>query len=52
MAKAAPATIKREAEDLREKLQYPQDALRVGLIHYNTAEEIDGFLSELSRLSK
>jgi cysteine desulfurase family protein (TIGR01976 family) len=37
---------------LREKLPYPQDALRVGLIHYNTAEEIDGFLGELSRLSK
>jgi selenocysteine lyase/cysteine desulfurase len=35
---------------LREKLPYPQDALRVGLIHYNTAEEIDGFLNELSRL--
>src|SRR5689334_3679163 len=35
---------------LREKLPYPQDALRVGLIHYNTAEEIDGFLGELSNL--
>ena len=35
---------------LREKLRYPQDALRVGLIHYNTAEEIDGFLAELARL--
>src|SRR5438132_8956437 len=37
---------------LREKLPYPQDALRVGLIHYNTADEVDGFLSELSLLSK
>ncbi len=36
---------------LREKLPYPQDALRVGLIHYNTADEIDGFLRELSDLS-
>src|SRR6266568_843935 len=36
---------------LREKLPYPQDALRVGLIHYNTAEEIDRFLNELSLLS-
>jgi selenocysteine lyase/cysteine desulfurase len=36
---------------LREKLPYPQDALRVGLIHYNTAEEIDGFVAELARLS-
>jgi selenocysteine lyase/cysteine desulfurase len=36
---------------LRETLPYPEDALRVGLIHYNTAAEIDGFLRELSRLS-
>jgi len=35
---------------LREKLPYPEDALRVGLIHYNTADEIDGFLAELARL--
>jgi cysteine desulfurase family protein (TIGR01976 family) len=35
---------------LREKLPYPQDAVRVGLIHYNTAEEIDGFVSELAKL--
>ena len=32
---------------LREKLPYPEEALRVGLIHYNTADEIDGFLREL-----
>ena len=32
---------------LREKLPYPEEALRVGLIHYNTADEVDGFLSEL-----
>ncbi len=37
---------------LREKLPYPKDAVRVGLIHYNTAEEIDGFVAELSNLSK
>jgi cysteine desulfurase family protein (TIGR01976 family) len=36
---------------LREKLPYPQDALRVGLIHYNTADEIDRFVAELARLS-
>jgi cysteine desulfurase family protein (TIGR01976 family) len=36
---------------LREKLPYPQDALRVGLIHYNTVEEIDGFVRELGRLA-
>jgi cysteine desulfurase family protein (TIGR01976 family) len=35
---------------LREKLPYPQDALRVGLLHYNTADEIDGFLGELASL--
>src|SRR5438477_9568076 len=36
---------------LREKLPYPQDAVRVGFIHYNTANEIDGFLAELGRLA-
>ena len=36
---------------LREKLPYPQDAVRVGLIHYNTAEEVDGFVAELGRLA-
>ena len=35
---------------LRERLPYPQDALRVGLIHYNTVDEIDGFVAELGRL--
>ena len=35
---------------LREKLPYPQDAVRVGFIHYNTADEIDGFVAELSAL--
>src|SRR5581483_10076447 len=35
---------------LREKLPYPEDALRVGLIHYNTADEVDGFCAELERL--
>jgi cysteine desulfurase family protein (TIGR01976 family) len=37
---------------LREKLPYPQDAVRVGLIHYNTADEVDGLVAELSNLSK
>jgi len=37
---------------LREKLPYPQEAVRVGLIHYNTAAEIDGFLAELGRLAE
>jgi cysteine desulfurase family protein (TIGR01976 family) len=35
---------------LREKLPYPQEAVRVGLIHYNTAAEIDRFCAELNRL--
>jgi cysteine desulfurase family protein (TIGR01976 family) len=37
---------------LRERLSYPQDAVRVGFIHYNTAAEIDGFVAELSALTK
>jgi cysteine desulfurase family protein (TIGR01976 family) len=36
---------------LREKLPYPQDAVRVGFIHYNTVDEVDGFVAELARLS-
>jgi cysteine desulfurase family protein (TIGR01976 family) len=36
---------------LREKLPYPQDAVRVGLIHYNTADEVDRFCAELGRLA-
>ena len=36
---------------LREKLPYPGNAVRVGFIHYNTPQEVDGFLSELSRLT-
>ena len=36
---------------LREKLPYPREAVRVGLIHYNTAAEIDGFLAELGSLA-
>jgi cysteine desulfurase family protein (TIGR01976 family) len=36
---------------LREKLPYPDEAIRVGLIHYNTADEIDGFCHELASLT-
>jgi selenocysteine lyase/cysteine desulfurase len=36
---------------LRDTLPYPDDALRVGLIHYNTADEIDRFVAELASLS-
>lgn len=35
---------------LREKLPYPQEAVRVGLIHYNTADEIDRFNAALVQL--
>jgi cysteine desulfurase family protein (TIGR01976 family) len=35
---------------LREKLPYPSEAVRVGFIHYNTVEEVDGFVRELARL--
>ena len=35
---------------LREKLPYRDDAVRVGFIHYNTADEVDGFLHELALL--
>ena len=37
---------------LREKLPYPGNAVRVGFIHYNTVDEIDGFLAELARLGR
>jgi cysteine desulfurase family protein (TIGR01976 family) len=37
---------------LREKLPYPRDAVRVGFIHYNTVDEIDGFVRELADMSK
>jgi len=36
---------------LREKLPYPDEAVRVGLIHYNTVDEVDGLLTELARLA-
>src|SRR5207302_4080983 len=29
---------------------YPGDAIRVGFIHYNTVEEVDGFVGELAAL--
>ena len=35
---------------LRERLPYPGEAVRVGFIHYNTVEEVDGFVRELARL--
>jgi cysteine desulfurase family protein (TIGR01976 family) len=35
---------------LRERLPYPDSAVRVGLIHYNTADEIDRFNTALAQL--
>jgi cysteine desulfurase family protein (TIGR01976 family) len=35
---------------LRERLPYPSEAVRVGFIHYNPVEEVDGFVRELARL--
>jgi selenocysteine lyase/cysteine desulfurase len=35
---------------LREKLPYPDSAIRVGLIHYNTVDEIDRFNAALAAL--
>jgi len=37
---------------LRERLPYPENAVRVGFIHYNTVDEVDGFVRELETLSK
>jgi cysteine desulfurase family protein (TIGR01976 family) len=35
---------------LRERLPYPREAVRVGFIHYNTADEIDRFTAALAQL--
>src|SRR2546423_953540 len=35
---------------LRERLPYPDSAIRVGLIHYNTADESDRFNAALAQL--
>jgi cysteine desulfurase family protein (TIGR01976 family) len=31
---------------------YPGDAIRIGFIHYNTVEEVDGFVGELASLAR
>jgi cysteine desulfurase family protein (TIGR01976 family) len=36
---------------LRERLPYPDEAVRVGFIHYNTVDEVEGFAAELGRLA-
>jgi cysteine desulfurase family protein (TIGR01976 family) len=38
------------AVEVMERLGLPDGAVRVGLLHYNTAEEVDRLLTELERL--
>jgi cysteine desulfurase family protein (TIGR01976 family) len=37
---------------LRDSLPYPHPSLRVAFIHYNTTAEVDGFISEIERVSQ
>jgi cysteine desulfurase family protein (TIGR01976 family) len=37
---------------LRPLLPYEDEAVRIGLFHYNTAEEVDGLLGELAELAR
>jgi cysteine desulfurase family protein (TIGR01976 family) len=39
------------ALEIMERLGLPEGAVRVGLVHYNTAEEVDRLLAELGRLA-
>jgi cysteine desulfurase family protein (TIGR01976 family) len=36
---------------LRDRLPYPDEAVRVGFIHYNTIDEVEGFVAELGGLT-
>src|SRR3954469_9884001 len=38
------------AVEVMQRLGLPEGALRVGIVHYNTADEIDGLLGELEAL--
>jgi len=38
------------AVEVMQRLGLPDGAVRIGLVHYNTAEEVDRLLSELERL--
>jgi cysteine desulfurase family protein (TIGR01976 family) len=38
------------AVEIMERLGLPEGAVRVGIVHYNTAEEVDRLLAELERL--
>jgi cysteine desulfurase family protein (TIGR01976 family) len=39
------------AVEIMQRLGLPEGALRLGIVHYNTAEEVDGLLAELERLA-
>jgi selenocysteine lyase/cysteine desulfurase len=38
------------AVEVMRRLALPEGAVRVGIVHYNTAEEVDRLLGELERL--
>jgi selenocysteine lyase/cysteine desulfurase len=38
------------AVEIMERLGLPEGAVRVGIVHYNTADEVDRLLSELEAL--
>jgi cysteine desulfurase family protein (TIGR01976 family) len=40
------------AVEVMERLGLPDGAVRIGLVHYNTADEVDRLLSELERLAR
>ena len=39
------------AVEIMKRLGLPDGAVRVGIVHYNTADEVDGLLEELAGLS-
>ena len=39
------------AVEIMQRLGLPDGALRLGIVHYNTAEEVDRLLAELERLA-
>jgi len=38
--------------DLYKRLGYAGKSVRIGFIHYNTTDEVDGFASELAALAR
>ena len=40
------------AVEVMERLRLPEGAVRVGIVHYNTTEEVDRLLDELERLAR